>query len=87
MEMHVQPTGVLVPARATNSIPTYESLGGKHFWVIQGLWKWNPKTINEQNILDHESMVSLSPPACFHCERVYSSKVASLPCPGESDVF
>lgn len=85
--MYHEGTGIHVPAQPTNGIPTYESMKGKHFWVIQAFWKWDPANLNKPSSLDHENMVSLSKPMCYHCEKMYSPLTDMRMCTGEPDAF
>jgi hypothetical protein len=58
---------------------------GEHLWVSMIVFRvaqperWE----TDQQHMDAENMVHVTPPGCFVCEQPYSAAVATLRCPGE----
>lgn len=65
-------------------IPDYDPRSGDHFWVITGAWRCDPAKSwgADGTLLDHESLVLINPPGCFHCEHLYTAQLASRRCKG-----
>ena len=55
---------------------------GVHCWHVVGAWTIaDPEA--ERVDLDVENLVSVTPPVCMWCERMYSRELAAEPCPGD----
>jgi hypothetical protein len=67
-----------------DKVPEFDPRTGDHLWAVFGFWKCNPAAMEkgEQLILDHESLLSISPPACYYCERMYSHDLFLRRCKG-----
>lgn len=61
------------------------ALPGQHLWISMVVFRvadpasWE----TEQQYMDAENMIHVTPPGCYVCEQAYSSAVAARPCPGE----
>lgn len=58
---------------------------GQHLWItIASFRVVNPeKWTTEQQIMDTENLVNVTPPGCYVCEQPYTPAVAARRCPGE----
>ena len=58
---------------------------GEHLWVSMVVFRvadparWE----TEQQHMDAENMIHVTPPGCYVCEQVYSPLAAAQRCPGE----
>lgn len=64
--------------------PDFDPLTAEHLWTIGALYRWGGPSV-EQPTLDHENLLMVTGPGCYHCEQMYSSQVAARRCPGTPD--
>lgn len=67
--------------RAPDAVP------GQHRWAVVAMWAVDPTTMDpndpQTRYLDHENLLSLSPPMCFNCEELYTADLAKQRCKGD----
>jgi hypothetical protein len=68
-----------------NTYPVFDPRSGEHLWVVVGMWKCDPEkmTTGGTAILDHENLLNVSVPGCYHCEEPYSPRLAIRRCKGD----
>ena len=54
---------------------------GEHLWTIIGMWRVRPDA-SKRYELDHENLLTIEGPGCFHCEQKWTPELAKQPCPG-----
>lgn len=84
-EAATQATGRYVSIKKSpDRVPDFDPVKRQHFWAIFVGYAIDIRNIEEgkEGILDHENMVQVSPPGCYHCERPYSKFLASQKCMG-----
>lgn len=64
--------------------PLPEGMGKEHTWIVLAAYAVNPlkEDAGEGYDLDMENLMTVDGPGCLHCERRYTSELASIPCPG-----
>jgi hypothetical protein len=66
-------------------VPVYNHRTGAHAWVVSCTFAVDPTQWGDPEytpLLDGENLVLLSPPVCWHCERVYTPALTEQRCPG-----
>jgi hypothetical protein len=67
--------------RAPDAVP------GEHRWAVVAMWACDPTKMDpndpQTRYLDHENLISLSPPMCFNCEEMYTEALAKQRCKGD----
>lgn len=80
--MNVRSTGIHIKATHKYRAPAMpETRPGKHLWVIAGMWRVDPRQVNEVH-LDLENLISIEGPGCYHCEQAYTPELAARSCEG-----
>jgi hypothetical protein len=54
---------------------------GEHMWIVTAAWQVLDPERDRMN-LDTENLLDVSGIGCFKCERIYSRKLARMPCHG-----
>lgn len=72
--VHEVPTGI-------DRVPPFDPRSGDHLWVICTAYRWGGPTVETPH-LDMESLLSISGPGCYYCEREYTPLLAARRCPG-----
>ena len=67
-------------------IPDYDPRSGAHLWTVALLFRivpmqWADPTATPR--LDRENLLTITPPGCYYCERVWSKWLADRRCPGQ----
>lgn len=67
-----------------DKVPNYDPRSGDHLWVSILMYKVDPAKLleGELALFDHESLLSLNGPGCYHCERPYSPLLFTRKCKG-----
>ena len=66
-------------------IPAFDPRSGDHYWIILCAFKVDPvAAIAGEQLMDHESLMSIQGPGCYYCEETYSTRIASRRCKGHS---
>lgn len=64
-----------------------DAVPGQHRWTVMAMWAVDPTTMDPDDAstrhLDHENLLSLSPPMCFNCEQLYTPALAGQRCAGD----
>lgn len=77
---HINPSGMDL-----DRIPDFDPRTGDHFWMVSTGYKVNPELFDDEThtpILDRENLVTITGAFCFHCEQLYSKRLASRRCKG-----
>lgn len=73
----------------TRRIPPFDPRSGDHYWIIPVAFRVDPAhwaaaqhdpTITP--MLDLENLAEISPPGCYHCERLWTPELARRRCKG-----
>lgn len=87
MDFITRPTGFVkqVDNLKEKDFPEFDPRTGDHFWVHMGMWIAHPERLlrGEQALLDHENLLSVSPPMCFFCQKLHTPLLAKHRCKGE----
>jgi hypothetical protein len=66
-----------------HKIPEFDFRTGDHFWIMITSYKVDPvKAMQGEQLMDHESLVSVAGPCCYYCELPYTKTLASRRCKG-----
>lgn len=84
MGQKVQVTGDRLDAIARGDDLDH-AVPGEHLWVSMVVFRVaRPESwATEQQHMDGENMVHVTPPTCYVCEQAYSPAIGAAPCPGE----
>lgn len=67
----------------SHKIPDFDPRSGDHFWIMVTSFKVDPvKAMKGDQLMDHESLVSVVGPCCYYCEQLYNKTLASRRCKG-----
>lgn len=87
-ERRIVPTGQTIRVDPVDRIPDYDPRTGNHLWIVTtahqvdpAQWRSNDLTVTP--MLDHENLLSVAGPGCFHCEQHYTPLLATRRCKGE----
>lgn len=61
-------------------IPPYDKRTGAHLWTWCLLYRAVPGA--ETPMLDRENLLAIEGIGCYHCEEIYSARLAERRCPG-----
>jgi len=67
-------------------IPDFDPRSGDHLWTVITAYRVVPEQWKDPTHtphLDHESLLSVTAPGCFHCEEYWTPRLASRRCPGK----
>lgn len=56
-----------------------ETKPGEHLWIVAAMWRVNVPEISMLN-LDHENMLTITPPGCYKCGHDWSPELALTRC-------
>jgi hypothetical protein len=68
-------------------MPEYDPVTGEHAWMVCATFAVaDPAAVDDGTrsmTLSGDSIRSLSPVFCYHCENAYTALLAEAPCDGE----
>jgi hypothetical protein len=70
-----------------SKVPEFDRRSGDHYWVIITTYNIkNPSTWGKDGhgLLDHESLVFVSPIGCYFCEQMHTPLLEKRRCKGEA---
>jgi hypothetical protein len=82
---HTKGTGIYVQPTNKNRIPEFNPRKAEHFIVMQCTFTIDVERLARSGgvgTLDHENMVGIVGPICYHCEQPFSTDLLVQPCKG-----
>lgn len=70
-------------------LPEWDPRTGDHFWSVITTYRVNPRQWADPNalpVLDHESLINITPVFCLHCEQTYTERLGNRRCTGEPTI-
>lgn len=84
MDYEVKPTDIHINVQGNvGKIPDFDPRIGSHLWMLTAIYKWIPKPLDEQIMLDHENLLEIIGPGCFYCGELYDKRIAKRRCKGD----
>jgi hypothetical protein len=79
-----------VEAGGVDRIPPFDVRTGNHYWVLPMTFSvadperfYNADHADGPGLIDKENLVLVSAVGCWHCEELYSPRLASRRCKGQ----
>ncbi len=70
----------------SDRLPEFDPRTGEHLWIVTTVYRVNPAQWTDPArtpVLDHENLLSVMGPMCWHCEQPYTPGLAKRRCRGE----
>lgn len=69
-------------------IPAFDARSGDHLWIVTVAYRVDPVTMTSPDpdvtpMLDHENLLAVAGPCCYHCLQAYTAAVSRRRCPGK----
>ena len=74
------------PGMLVNRLPDFDPRSGAHLWMVSSGYRVVPEQWRDRNhtpTLDHENLLTITVPFCWHCEQGYTPRLASRRCKGD----
>jgi len=74
------------PSMMVDRLPEFDPRSGDHLWMVSTGFRVQPEQWTDRThtpVLDHENLLTITAPFCWHCEQGYTPTLAKRRCPGQ----